>query len=81
MLSTILTICGLVVASAPAAFGLGTSCAKTLGRGTAAANAPFWLESIKHQGISAYNPNPSSYKVFRNVKDFGAKGKLRESRF
>ncbi|KAJ7273182.1 exo-beta-1,3-glucanase, partial [Mycena rebaudengoi] len=35
---------------------------------------PFWLEAIKHQGISAYNPNPQSYQVFRNVKDFGAKG-------
>ncbi|KAJ7273179.1 pectin lyase fold/virulence factor [Mycena rebaudengoi] len=35
---------------------------------------PFWLEAIKHQGISAYNPNPQSYQVFRNVRDFGAKG-------
>ncbi|KIY65201.1 glycoside hydrolase family 55 protein [Cylindrobasidium torrendii FP15055 ss-10] len=33
----------------------------------------FWLEAIKHQGTSPFNPDPS-YKVFRNVKDFGAKG-------
>ncbi|KAJ6500510.1 exo-beta-1,3-glucanase [Mycena sanguinolenta] len=33
----------------------------------------FWLEAIKHQGKSAYNSDPS-YQVFRNVKDFGAKG-------
>jgi glucan 1,3-beta-glucosidase len=37
--------------------------------------APHWLENIKHQGISAFNSD-SSYKVFRNVKDYGAKGKL-----
>lgn len=36
--------------------------------------APYWLEDIKHQGISAFHSNPSSYEVFRNVKDFGAKG-------
>lgn len=45
-----------------------------LGPGTAAVEDPFWLENIKHQGISAFNANPKSYQVFRNVKDFGAKG-------
>ncbi|GLB35079.1 putative glycoside hydrolase family 55 protein [Lyophyllum shimeji] len=44
-----------------------------LDRGAAAAGDPFWLESIKHRGSSAYNPDPT-YQVFRNVKDFGAKG-------
>lgn len=39
--------------------------------------APYWLEQIKHQGIAAFNPSPSSYQVFRNVKDFGAKGPSR----
>ncbi|TKX24381.1 hypothetical protein C1H76_3487 [Elsinoe australis] len=34
----------------------------------------YWLADIKKQGIAAFNPNPSQYKVFRNVKDFGAKG-------
>jgi glucan 1,3-beta-glucosidase len=34
----------------------------------------YWLETIKHQGISAFNANPGSYQVFRNVKSFGAKG-------
>lgn len=38
------------------------------------ATAPYWLETIKHQGIAAFNANPSSYQVFRNVKSFGAKG-------
>lgn len=39
------------------------------------AAAPYWLESITHQGISAFNSDPASYQVFRNVKSFGAKGK------
>lgn len=33
----------------------------------------FWLEQIKHQGTVAFRQN-STYQVFRNVKDFGAKG-------
>ena len=45
-----------------------------LGDGSAAENEPYWLEKMKHQGLSAYNQNPASYSTFRNVKDFGAKG-------
>ncbi|KAG6828147.1 hypothetical protein H0H92_009035 [Tricholoma furcatifolium] len=41
--------------------------------GDARADEPFWLETIKHQGSSPYNPDPD-YQVFRNVKDFGAVG-------
>ena len=37
--------------------------------------APYWLENIEHQGISAFNPD-KTYQVFRNVKDFGAKGSV-----
>ncbi|KAJ4864051.1 pectate lyase superfamily protein domain-containing protein [Trichoderma breve] len=33
----------------------------------------FWMETIKHTGISPFL-NDSSYAVYRNVKDFGAKG-------
>ncbi|ORY17961.1 pectate lyase superfamily protein-domain-containing protein [Clohesyomyces aquaticus] len=40
---------------------------------TAGACAPYWLENIKHQGAAAFNSD-STYQVFRNVKDFGAKG-------
>ena len=36
-------------------------------------SSPFWFEQIKHQGTAAFNRN-STYQVFRNVKDFGAKG-------
>ena len=34
----------------------------------------YWLQNAKHQGIAAFNSNPSGYQVFRNVKDFGAVG-------
>ncbi|KAG1724556.1 glycoside hydrolase family 55 protein [Suillus lakei] len=53
--------------------GLGTSCSAPLGGGTAAPSDPYWLQIIKHQGTSAFNSN-STYQVFRDVKDFGAKG-------
>ncbi|KAJ8058340.1 hypothetical protein OCU04_012532 [Sclerotinia nivalis] len=33
---------------------------------------PYWYEQISHQGKSAFGP--SGYKVYRNVKDYGAKG-------
>lgn len=32
----------------------------------------YWYEEIAHQGISAFGP--SGYVVYRNVKDYGAKG-------
>lgn len=34
----------------------------------------YWLADIAHQGIAAFNPDPSNYTVFRNVKDYGAAG-------
>ncbi|PSN72002.1 exo-beta 1,3 glucanase-like protein [Corynespora cassiicola Philippines] len=34
----------------------------------------YWLADIPHQGLAAFNPNPANYKVWRNVKDYGAKG-------
>lgn len=40
---------------------------------TTSSNAHFWLEEISHQGVAAFRQN-STYQVFRNVKDFGAKG-------
>lgn len=35
-------------------------------------STPYWLEQISHQGISAFGPG--GYTVFRNVKDYGARG-------
>ncbi|KAK2865261.1 hypothetical protein FQN49_003754 [Arthroderma sp. PD_2] len=34
----------------------------------------YWISSIKRQGIAPFNGGGAGYKVFRNVKDFGAKG-------
>jgi hypothetical protein len=34
----------------------------------------FWLEGISHEGTSPFLSNGSSWKVFRSVKDYGAKG-------
>lgn len=42
--------------------------------GTKRQSGSYWYENINHQGISAFGP--SGYKVFRNVKDYGATGKL-----
>ncbi|GJJ16246.1 hypothetical protein Clacol_010542 [Clathrus columnatus] len=53
---------------------LGTSCSAPLGSGNAAPGDPYWLETLAQRGSSAFNPNPASYVVRRNVKDFGAKG-------
>jgi len=34
----------------------------------------FWVETIKHECIAPYNGNPGSYPIFRNVRDYGARG-------
>lgn len=34
----------------------------------------YWMEDVSHQGRASFNPAASSYQVFRNVKDYGAKG-------
>lgn len=51
---------------------LPTSTLQPIPRPTASA-CSYWMEEIKHQGIAAFNPS-TSYVVFRNVKDYGAKG-------
>ncbi|KAJ5884731.1 Exo-beta-1-3-glucanase, partial [Penicillium taxi] len=40
----------------------------------ATTDTSYWLADITHQGLAAFNSAPSSYVVFRNVKDYGAKG-------
>lgn len=40
----------------------------------ATVDSPYWLANIAHQGLAAFNSNPSTYTVFRNVKDYGAVG-------
>lgn len=61
-----------LIQSVTLAAGLGSTCSAPLGAGTAGPNDPFWLQNIQHQGTSAFGPG--GYQVYRNVKDFGAKG-------
>lgn len=42
-------------------------------QGLAAPDDSYWLGQIPHPGASAFNDDPT-YKVYRNVKDYGAKG-------
>lgn len=56
--------------------GTGNSSTSTRGPtvpSNSTASTSFWLEGIKHQGVAAFRKN-ATYQVFRNVKDFGAKG-------
>ncbi|KAA1476062.1 beta-1,3-glucanase [Dentipellis sp. KUC8613] len=62
----------LLLQSVTLVSGLGSSCSAPLGPGTAGPNDPYWQQNIQHQGTSAFGPG--GYQVFRNVKDFGAKG-------
>lgn len=40
---------------------------------TSSCSASYWFEQVQHQGKAPFNSN-STYVVWRNVKDFGAKG-------
>ena len=42
---------------------------------SAAISDGYWLNDLSGKGIAAFNSNPGAYKVFRNVKEYGAKGK------
>lgn len=44
-----------------------------LGASLLGAVAAYWMEDIVHQGLASFNTDPN-YHVFRNVKDYGAKG-------
>jgi glucan 1,3-beta-glucosidase len=61
--------------SASSALKTSSKVVSQVSAATPASAAPYWLENIAHQGISAFNSNPAEYQVFRNVKSFGAKGK------
>ncbi|KAI1864522.1 uncharacterized protein JN550_008809 [Neoarthrinium moseri] len=51
-----------------------TSSSTSSSASSAASACAYWLEDIKSQGIASFNDDSASYKVFRNVKDYGAKG-------
>ncbi|KAF8654243.1 hypothetical protein AX16_003764 [Volvariella volvacea WC 439] len=64
----------VILASISSVTSIGTQCTAPLGPGTAAPNDPYWLETIRHEGRSPFHPNAGGYRVFRNVKDYGARG-------
>jgi glucan 1,3-beta-glucosidase len=35
----------------------------------------YWLNDMSGKGRAAFNNNPDGYKVFRNIRDYGAVGK------
>lgn len=38
----------------------------------------YWLNDLSGKGKAAFNANPGTYKVFRNVREYGAKGKWQQ---
>lgn len=50
---------------------LGLKCTSNLKESD---SSHFWMENIVHEGKAPFNKDPENYKVFRNVKEFGAKG-------
>lgn len=39
----------------------------------------YWLNDMSGKGIAAFNPNPYGYKVFRNIRDYGAVGEFKDN--
>ncbi|KAI1169778.1 glycoside hydrolase family 55 protein [Nemania sp. FL0916] len=53
--------------------GIAATSDGVLQRRDDAAASPYWFSSVKRQGVAVFASEPN-YKVFRNVKDYGAKG-------
>ncbi len=62
------------LAAAPVAQAASTSVPYGNSTAPPSGSTSYWMGSIKHQGVAAFNPAKASYQVFRNVKDLGAKG-------
>ncbi|KAI0818528.1 glycoside hydrolase family 55 protein [Irpex lacteus] len=73
-LTYIASASALDVGTSPGQVVLSSWNSKVPDLGIARPDQPFWLEEIKHQGTAPLNSDASTYKVFRNIKDFGAKG-------
>ncbi|KAL6310407.1 exo-beta-1,3-glucanase [Sparassis latifolia] len=54
--------------------GHGSLCISPLVAGNSTPSQPFWLEDMVQRGTSAFNADPATYQVYRNVKDYGATG-------
>ncbi|KAG2075935.1 glycoside hydrolase family 55 protein [Suillus decipiens] len=65
---------GAIVSQITQVAAIGSACNAPLTKGNATWGEPYWLENIPHQGMAPFAPNATSYKVFRNVKEYGAYG-------
>ena len=63
-----------LVGASPVASPQATAAASRAA-GAAGTSSSYWLANIKRQGTVPFG-NTSSYSIFRNVMDFGAKGEL-----
>jgi hypothetical protein len=52
----------------------GTSAVPEAGVKETRQTSAFWMESIQRRGSWPWGSNSADFKVFRNVKDYGAKG-------
>lgn len=75
MLSSLLLLAlSAIVSQTTQVAALGSACGVPLTTGNAAWGEPYWLENIQHQGLAPFAPNATKYKVFRNVREYGAVG-------
>ncbi|KAG1835639.1 glycoside hydrolase family 55 protein [Suillus variegatus] len=72
--SLLLLVLGAIVSQTTQVAALGSACGVPLTTGNALWGEPYWLENIHHQGVAPFAPNATKYKVFRNVKEYGAVG-------
>ncbi|KAG2360833.1 hypothetical protein BDR07DRAFT_1335179 [Suillus spraguei] len=72
--SLLLLALGTIVSQITQVTAIGSACSAPLTKGNAAWGEPYWLENIPHQGVAPFAPNGTNYKVFRNVKEYGAYG-------
>lgn len=72
--SFLLLAVSAIVGQATQVAALGSACGVPLTKGNAAWGEPYWLENIHHQGVAPFAPNATKYKVFRNVREYGAVG-------
>ncbi|KAK9781755.1 putative Exo-beta-1,3-glucanae [Seiridium cardinale] len=69
------SVSSLPALSAPTARPYGTTKPSTTNSANpASSTCSYWLEDVEHQGIASFNKDAANYTVFRNVRDYGAKG-------
>ena len=66
------------VTSEPLHFPEGGACLSRAINGTSPRPSTYWVQDIKRRGKAPFNASPETYTVYRNVKDFGARGTMTE---